>query len=269
MKISLPLFLNTIILLTLLFTVNLLGLSFLRIPIWLKILLAIMLSCAVSALAFIRWRSKSIYRTKIKQSKKQLACDLMLLNTLGRSQITEIFSALFKNLKQPAEEKQGYFLVSDTTVYPYCLPESLGYNEIKQTVDSSPFKSEKFLIISDGFKEGVKIYSGSLKAILITTETVVPLLNKYGLLPKNEKQEIKKKNLFKALFKKANGGHFLIYGITLIAMSFIVFYPIYYVVSGVLFAVFGLIALFFGKIDTVGQDEDLLSALAIDEPIEE
>lgn len=268
MKISLPLFLNTCFLLALLFAVNLLGLSFLRIPVWLKILLAIMLSSAESALAFIKWRSKSIYRTKIKQSKKRLACDLMLLNTLKRSQITEIFSALFKNLSQTAEEKQGYFLINDIAVYPYCLPESLGYNEIKQIVDGSPFKSEKFLIISDGFKEGVKIYSGGLKVTLITTETVIPILNKYGLLPKTEKQEIKKRNLFKALFKKANGGRFLIYGITLIAMSFIVFYPIYYVVSGVLFAVFGLIAMFFGKIDTVGREEDLISALGIDATIE-
>ncbi len=268
MKITLPLFLNTCLLLVLLFTVNLLGLSFLRIPLWLKILLAIMLSATVSALAFLRWRKNSIYRTKIKQSKKQLACDLMLLNTLKRSQITEIFSALFRNLQQTAEEKQGYFLINGTTVYPCCLPESLGYNDVKRIVDNSPFKSEDFLIISDGFKEGVKIYNEVLKVKLISTETVVPILNKYQLLPKNEKQEIKKRNLFKALFKKANGGRFLFYGITLIAMSFIVFYPIYYVVSGVLFAVFGLIAMFFGKNGTISQDEDLLSALGIDVPTE-
>lgn len=262
MKITLPLFLNTVILLAFLFTANLLALSFLSVPFWLKVTLALMLSLSVSVLVFFKWQKNSVKKSKLKQSKQKTLCDLATLNLLARTDISKIFRYLFKNLNLTFKETNGYFLVNGAVVYPFCLPESLSFNEVKRTIDTSPYQGENFLIISDKFNESLKIYKDDLGVTLIDTEAILPLLNRFDLLPKT-KTTVKKTSLFRALFKKVNGRRFIIYGIALVAMSFIVFYPIYYLVSGVFFIVFGLIAVFFGKSDLVILNNDFLTALNI------
>ena len=80
-------------------------------------------------------------------------------------------------------------------------------------------------------------------------------------MPKIDKAVKSERKLLKALFYKTNGKKLILYGTCLIALGFFVFYPVYYFVSGTIFFVYGLIALFFGKIKPFDHKDDLLTLL--------
>ena len=82
---------------------------------------------------------------------------------------------------------------------------------------------------------------------LIKTEAIVPRLLEKNLIPLKAPP---KKNFplnIKKLFTKKSGKKFVAYGITLFIFSTFAFYPTYYVISGTVFIVYGLIALLFSK----------------------
>lgn len=265
-SISLSLALNSLISFVIIFTLTLLILSFLKVQLWVLFLFTLFISLPITIFIFLRLKNKEQKRNLMVKSKQQNDGLILTLNTLKKDQITQIFCNLFTSLKVNFTEKSGYFLVNNTALYPAFFIEPLSVNEAKFILNNSPFSDQKHIIISNAFKENVRLFCEQFNLLTMPTSCVLDLLLKHQLISPTTLKKAKKQRLITALFKRVNGKRFILYGVMLLLLSLIVFYPIYYIVSGMIFVVFGLISLLFGKKEQfLNNFCDLLTALNIDE----
>ncbi len=248
-SIYLPAIINTAILSVITFVVSLLLFVTLNVPYWLKILISCLFSLTFGCICFRITRTKRLKTVGVKNKAASIRLFTETLNVLPAQKQRDIFSDYLEKRGFEYKSKKGYFLVNGFSVYPCFLLDDITFNEAKNIIDASPYKADKTVIISNGFSENLLKYRDALPLILIPSEDFSEELNKHGLINETKPVKVKKKNIFLKLFKKTNGLKFILYGITMIILSFIVFYPIYYLISGTIFTVFGLIAAFFGKIE--------------------
>lgn len=247
---SLPVILNTAFALAFSFVLFFAGLAAINIPIWLKILLAAAVAVTLAALTMVK--SSAVYmkknETKILKSEKNAA--LKRLSHMKKHEITGLFRNLFNKAKVAYREENGCFLCGSAMIVPIFAPTDLNANDIKFMLDDAPFLYDRCYIIANGFDLSATDFCAAERVDAISAENFLPVLKRYGLLPcAVNAAKPKKEGLLRRVMKKVNGIKLIVYGAALFAMSFIVFYPVYYVVSGVIFIVFGLIARFFGKTD--------------------
>lgn len=170
------------------------------------------------------------------------------LHTCPYDVAEEIFLAYFSNMGIRANARGQYMSIGDK--YALCLllfPDEGTQNDVKRAFFDNPFPHLKLGIVSKDFSEGASDLSEALGVELIKTEAIVPRLLEKNLIPLKAPP---KKNFplnIKKLFTKKSGKKFVAYGITLFIFSTFAFYPTYYVISGTVFIVYGLIALLFSK----------------------
>lgn len=243
-----------------------LALTYLKVSELIKIVVAITFSLLLGALCYfetVRKRKNKIYVNGRSVEVKACAETLTLF---PKTKQIETFTLLFNSFCKDFDFSDGYFLVNGVCLIPCLKLDDLNFDEAKTLVEVCPFKSEKTIIISSGFTKNLTTFSDSLNLTLITTAEVIPLLIERKLIGYEKPLKQKKENLFFRLFKKANGTKTIIYGATMIAFSFFVFYPVYYLVSGTIFIVFGLIAKFFGRsTDFFQEEKSLLNLLNLPE----
>lgn len=248
-SIYLPTIINTAILSVTTFIVSLFLFATLNVPYWLKIFISCLFTLTLGGMCFQLTRKKRLKAASIKHNAASIKLFRETLNLLPPQKQREIFTEYLKKTGSEYKSKNGYFFVNGFSVYPCFLLDDITFNEAKKILDDSPYKANKTVIISNGFSENLLKYREALPMILIPSEDFIAELNKYGLIKETKPVKVKKQTIFIKLFKKANGLKFILYGITMIILSFIVFYPIYYLISGTIFTVFGLIAAFFGKLE--------------------
>lgn len=254
---SLPVILNSLIVFVFSFFIILLPFGFVDLPPALRVIFSLAIAFTISFSVFYLLKDKENARhdKKCKKARKDEA--IFTLNRCTKKEIVKIFGELLDRLNLSYEQQSGYFSTNGVSILPCFLPEELSLNELLSAYRNCPFENEKLIVISDKFSSAVNLKNLSV----VHTRSIVALLDKEKLLPETQKPVKPKRNILKALFYKANGKKLILYGTCLICLGFFVFYPLYYFISGSIFIVYGLIALFFGNIKPVDRKDDLLFLL--------
>lgn len=246
-KISLSVIINTVISATLIFIVFLALISFLKTKTWIKILLAAIFSLLSSTLIFLLDQNRSARRRKEKLSREFLKSGSTFLSTLNKKQIFSLTEKLLTALNVDYVANENFLTLNGVILCPLLFLEELSFNDVKRIVDSCCNEGKLTVIISDSFSKKAIEYEKAINALYFKTEDFFTALKTYDLLPDFQKPPLKKDNFFAKLFKKVNGVKFIAYGICLLLLSFVVFYPTYYIISGSIFTFFGIFAIIFGK----------------------
>ncbi len=259
--ISLSKIINFIILLLFSIGFSILIFLSLKIPRILSFVLGFLLGGSLSILfgiVFEKLNEKNALRLKTAKRIKQC---MLILNTLASDEILEIFLTAFNNLNISATIINEHTLRINNKIAIILFPMSpLTLNEIYFL--SLKHKKDKILIISPEFEKGV---SAKVKpnVTLIDKTLIYAILEKANALPDLNKTTkrpfLESLNaFFNVIFTKPKGLKFIFYGIVLFLFSFVTFFPTYYIISGVFFIVYGLIALFFGKFETKKSLDEFL-----------
>ena len=196
-------------------------------------------------LAFIlKKREKSIFISNtIWQNKRMLALKFKL-SLMKNDEIINLFKGLIKNCAN-----KDFYLESEKYIYLFCfLPDELSTGDALSLIKKVDYSSKQIVLFSNAFSKNLIDISNALKISLISTEKIYSNLKEAypEFLDKLEILDTKKLKL-SGLFQKKNGIRFILYGSILELLSLITFFPIYYVLSGAVFIIYGLITLFFGN----------------------
>lgn len=246
-KLSLSAILNAVISSMLIFICCLVCISFLKTKSWIKILLALAFSLLASTLIFIFDQNRSVRRRNAKLSREFLKSGSAFLSTLSKKQIFSLTENLLNALNVKYSAKENFFTLNNVILCPVIFLEELSFNDIKRIADNCFVEGKLIVIISASFSKTALEYEKALNTLLLKTEAFLTALQDFNLLPNMQKTPLKKQNFFAKLFKKVNGLKFIAYGVCLLLLSFVVFYPTYYIISGSIFTFFGIFALVFGK----------------------
>lgn len=238
-----------------------LALTYLKVVEIIKIVVAITFSLLLGAHCYFETVRKRKNKIFVNDRSVEIKACAETLTLLPKTKQSETFTTLFQSFCKDFDFSDGYYLVNGVCVIPCLKLDDFTFDEAKALIETCPFKSDVTIIISNGFTKNLTSFSDSLNLTLIKTEEVVPLLIERKLIGYEKPPKQKKDNLFFRLFKKANGTKTIIYGGTMIVFSFFVFYPVYYLVSGTIFIVFGLIAKFFGRSADFFKEEKSLKKL--------
>ena len=262
-SISLPLIFNTIIVFTATFFVVAVPFGFINISPLLRIVFNLAISSCIAVSAFgIFTISESKRKVKTKTSLRTKDA-VTALNALNANQISTVIKRYFQKIGLPFQCKKGYYRVNGACLYFCLLPEELSANDVISIRRNNPYDCTKLIVVSQKFSSGALKYCDK-KTIPFRTEYLATALLEVDLSNLDLKPEKRKKNITSMLFYKTNGKKLIVYGVCLFALSFFVFYPVYYFVFGGIFIVYGLIALFFGKIKPVIKNDDLPTILTAD-----
>ena len=225
-------------------------------------LIALLAGAAVYGASLKKTR-RSLFRSEEKNAFYQRMHALYMCTD---DEIQEIFCSLFNRLNICANVSGRHMrLNGGETLIAALLPEQMSANDLAVILRDPSLKSKKTTVVSSSFSQGAVSLARSTGVDLIDGDVLGKLLEKNELLPKpaplSAKPSLREK--IAPVFYKANGKRMLFYAAVLGAFSYFSFYPVYYVASSAFFAVFGLIALFFGKIGATahggGSLEELLS----------
>lgn len=253
-SINLPIILNTTITFLISFFIGLIIVSAISVKLWLKILLVLPIALCVTALVYLSLKNASRTKSAKTISAKKINYAKNYLLTLKQKQLSDLLGLLFLKLNKPVMQLGQYFLIDGITIIFAIFKDPITPNEISYLLNSSPFNTEKTYIIANDCTTSSQVFSKAINTTIVKTDLIVPLLFKFAIIPDYTKEE--KPPLFINLFKKVNSKRFIVYGVALIVMSNLVFYPIYYIVSGIVFIVFGLLAKIFGTKEVlINQDQ--------------
>ena len=214
---------------------------------------AFVLCCVASAAAalavFALTRSRRERYSAAKTSEKDFSQRMYRLYLCTDNEIEELFRAVIDKVHICARVCGRHMRVSDrlTVVAPlYSAP--MNSDGLLSVLRSCPY-SGKYAVISSSFDESADKAAKTLGVKLVSTFAFAEYLFELGLLRAPE-PPLKKPSFisrFTPFLYKSSGRKFLFYGAALCAMSAFVFYPVYYLIFGAVFVVYGLIAPFFGK----------------------
>ena len=224
-------------------------LLFILLRFWLSAPLALAISLlaafAASTLSARRKSRKYAGSTVKKSEEKACAALIEALPLLAGSALDGVRRALRAYANAPAEGEEKSETVRCRFAFRYApfsrddAAELLRAARPAGAVFSAEFDAEaKSMLESRGIRAvgGAEIYRALSEA------NALPALPDRPAKPKWHE-------LFRATFRKSRAGQFLVLGITLLAFSMIVPFPVYYLVSGGLFVLYALTARLFGKAD--------------------
>ena len=220
-----------------------------------KSVFAVTLSAVAAAAVFIAVyflsSTRAQKKTAVNVNKNDFKQRMLTLYACSDGEIEKIFSALLNELHICANVsgrhitfESGKTVVAPLKTDPITLDDVISFKREYPAADP-------LVIISAAFSANAAAYCKSFDVILFSADNFGRLLDDHGLLPKSD-TTIKKPPLsirLSIFFKRRSGKRFLLYGAFLCALSPLVIYPVYYIVFGTVFVVYGLIAAFFGKTD--------------------
>lgn len=236
--------------------------SFFKIKTWLKIAISAIISISFAVIILYKNNERYSKKQKIKTTNLALSQKKRAFNLLSETQILSIFVDFCKKLQLSPTVTNGFIIIDNAAIFPLFYPEDLSLNEIKKIANKTPSFIKKIIVVSDGFTKAALDFQKELSTVYVKSEEAIKALEKFDLTPKIESAVVKKENLFLRLFKRTNGKKFILYGVGLLILSLFAFYRLYYLASGGVFILFGLIATFFAKKDDVTSNgKDLLQIL--------
>lgn len=246
---SLSVVLNTLLSFFAVFIFLIVIVSFFQIKTWLKIAISAIISISFSVIIFYKNNQRYFKKQKLQNANKTLSEVKRAFNLLSETQILSIFIELCKKLRLSPTVSDGFIYVEDAAIFPLFNPEDLSFNEIKKIALKTPSFIKKVIVVSDGFSKTALDFQKELSTVFVKSEEAIKALEKFDLIPKIEPSIVKKENLFLRLFKRTNGKKFILYGAGLLILSLFAFYRLYYLISGIVFIVFGVTAALFSKND--------------------
>lgn len=246
---SLSVVLNTLLSFIAVFIFLIVIVSFFQIKTWLKIAISAIISISFSVIIFYKNNQRYFKKQKLKNANKTLSEVKRAFNLLSETQILSIFVELCKKLRLSPTLSDGFLYVEDAAIFPLFNPEDLSFNEIKKIALKTPSFIKKVIVVSDGFTKTALDFQKELSTVFVKSEEAIKALENFDLIPKTEPSIVKKENLFLRLFKRTNGKKFILYGAGLLILSLFAFYRLYYLISGIVFIVFGVTAALFSKND--------------------
>lgn len=246
---SLSVVLNTLLSFLAVFIFLIVIVSFFQIKTWLKIAISAIISISFSVIIFYKNNQRYFKKQKLKNANKTLSEVKRAFNLLSETQILSIFVELCKKLRLFPTLSDGFLYVEDAAIFPLFNPEDLSFNEIKKIALKTPSFIKKVIVVSDGFTKTALDFQKELSTVFVKSEEAIKALKKFDLVPKIEPSIVKKENMFLRLFKRTNGKKFILYGAGLLILSLFAFYRLYYLISGIVFIVFGVTAALFSKND--------------------
>lgn len=249
-------FINLIILCAGIFIASLIGFSLVRLNLAVKILFALIIALLVTFFAYKKESAVSVRVKNSQNSIKRINEVMHILNTCAGDEIQSIFLKFF-NLKGICAKAHKRYMCTDRgyTVFLGFYTEPLGEFDAKNILENLPFADAKLVIISNQFTDACVEFCKFKQITLITSQQIAPYLD-YDVLNLRQAEKSVNKNkrsllkaLIKSFYNRKNFKRFFLYGVLLFTLSRLTFYPVYYVISGGIFIVNGLIALLFGKND--------------------
>ena len=155
-------------------------------------------------------------------------------------------------------------LADGTVVIPAFFPSPVTDNQLAFiTRDVRNKKPERIIVLSAAFDAGAIRYAERTGALAVNAKQIYAFLKERSHLPEKPATQKKTslKEFFERLFVKRNGVRFLLFGLSLVIMAFVTFYPVYYYVSGAGFILFGLAALVFAAAPTAKEKITLTELL--------
>ena len=202
-----------------------------------------------SCVYFLSARRKRLLLSK-DESKDVNAC-MHVLNVCTYDENLAFFCSVFNKMGISASVIGEHIsLLNGKKVIPAFFPSPLNDNQLKQLTDKiKKSVSDKIIVLSSGFTPDALTYAKSAYISVFAAKDVYSLLKERSCLP-DVTVPVKLpfySGFFQRLFVKNNGVKFILFGLSLLIMAFIVFYPLYYYIAGGIFIVFGLISLSFAK----------------------
>ena len=175
-------------------------------------------------------------------------------------EIGDIFRRLFDELHICARIDGRRMRFEGKTLFAALYPETLSANDLSVILRAY---GNNTVVISSSFSDGAVSFAKEKGARLIDGASFGRFIDNIGLLPPASANARKKSfsEIVRPLFHKRSGKKLLFYAAVLAVFSSMTFYPVYYVVCATVFAVYGLIALFFGERDNVCRTDEALEDL--------
>lgn len=219
-----------------------------------SLILSLIIALGVASMWYHFARKKHLKYNLKKTEEEKLVKIINELCLISDEKRIAFFSELLNNagLKHIVREKTLYISEKKTVVgfyYTFLQPHEKYVIELYKKLG----KGQSLIIFGNNWNNDFlrlsERFGGRIR--LIGEAELFTLMKKYNTeLPiTNKLKEEKKKDfiLFKLLFNKKRANAFFLYGVTLLFLSLIVFYPIYYLVCGGIFILYSVICKMFGK----------------------
>lgn len=174
------------------------------------------------------------------------------LNVCTLDEKLRIFCSVFNDMGIRTSVDGMHILAGDSglCVILALYPESLSANELARLIDNAPVKERsKIAVVNAAFTAEAALFADRIGVTLFSSKSIYNLLKgrKIAQPPETEKPQKFFSGIIRGLTAKNNGVKFILFGLSLIAMGFIVFYPVYYYVIGGLMTALGIVQLLFIK----------------------
>ena len=193
-----------------------------------------------------------------KEYKKALA---NYLSFLDESEVLALFLTYYSHIFKDAKIENGKIVLTKikTCVFPIFTMEKLTTKEVINAYKNTK-KGYKTKILYNNATSEVLLLSQSLKIRieLFDINSVYFCLKNNELLPSLEipkKPKIKLLPIFKNLFKKQKAGKFLLFGVLTLLFSTVTFFPLYYVLFGLLLIIIAIVLKFFAPFESTKNIE--------------
>lgn len=173
-------------------------------------------------------------------------------------EISAILKALLIKLHICADVSGRHMQTEDGSIVLFLLlPTAITANELAFFLRNFPYREKKIKIVSSSFSTEAEKFAEFAGVTLVDGVEFGKILEENDLLPEFEikKKKADLRERISPFFYKTNGKRFLFYAALLGLFSRFSFYPIYYVISSLIFAIYGLIAVFFGKTASLKSKE--------------
>ncbi len=214
----------------------------------LSLLFALLSSAAISTLAYLLIRHKSVKKfLKISDEKEILKLNFHLATDTNENNFNRIYSALSKKFEN-AKKLKSHIVLNDEDYYFKFKLEPICADEVATLIKKSG-KRKKVLLVCSINNEGAKL-AANFGIRIMPIEEIYILLKETDTLPDSyaffEKQATWKEKLKLRFSKKMYKGYFLS-GAALLIFSLFTFFPVYYLISGGILLCVAVAVRFFGK----------------------
>ena len=225
-------------------------------------MIAFTLAAVFSFTVYRLSRRKRLFLAQ-KDASAHIRSTIDALNQMNEKCLREVFCSALSSLgKQATPDPSGVAVISgETVVLPVFMPEPVTGNQLKMLLYGRE-ENEKVIILSSAFTIEAKTYAEKRGIRLFSARQIADFLDKANVKVAEEKKRTSIfDGMFSRLFKRTNGLKFILFGLSLTAMAFVVFYPIYYYIAGGAFVIFGLSAMLFSPYEHKALEEKLEDAL--------
>ena len=213
------------------------------------ILISAVIAAAFSFVVYVLSARRKM-SISLKDESKTINQCMDIFNVCTYDENLKFFSSVFNSMGISASITDEHILLENgNIVLPCFFPSPLDGNLLKIMTDRIKVNSKRIIVLSAKFTADAIIYAKSADMSVFEAKDVFSFLKESNRLPdlKRVPKQRFYHGFFTRLFVRNNGVRFILFGLSLLIMAFMVFYPVYYYISGAVFILFGIVSLIFAK----------------------